>query len=73
MKLKTICLAALYAALAGAGMGLSTAQTIPDYRCQQCQWNFQAGLHSCDLSGGEDSCYAACINKRRLCVQTFCP
>ncbi len=72
MKLKTTLLFALYAALAGAGMSVSVAQTIPDYRCQNCYSFFQACIHQCDLEGG-DGCYIACARQKRLCEATFCP
>ena len=72
MKLKTILLFGLYAALAGAGMSVSSAQTIPDNRCRDCQTFFMACIYQCDLEGG-DGCYSACIQQRRLCQATFCP
>jgi hypothetical protein len=71
MKRKTLLLAALGALVFGAGIGVSSAQ-VYDWRCQSCEWNFQACLQQCDYEGGEGDCYAGCVQRRRLCVATFC-
>jgi hypothetical protein len=72
VKMKTILLFGLYAALAGAGMSVSFAQNITDRRCLDCETFFRACIYQCDLEGGE-GCYGACIQQRRLCKATFCP
>lgn len=72
MKLKTLLFFGLCAVMAGAGMGVSMAQSVPDHRCRDCQTFFMACLYQCDLNGGE-GCYAACGRQRRLCEATFCP
>lgn len=69
---KQLLLAAAAVLAFGAGIGTSSAQ-VYDWRCQQCGWNFQSCLTQCDYAGGEEGCYAGCIQQRRLCVATFCP
>lgn len=73
MKFKTILMLGMYAAITAAGIGASSAQAVPDYRCQSCQWNMQACFNRCDINDPDNGqCYGICVQRRNACVATFC-
>ena len=73
MKFKTMLMLGIYAAITAAGIGASSAQTVPDYRCRSCQWNFESCLARCDVNDPDNpQCYNTCIQRRQSCVATFC-
>jgi hypothetical protein len=71
MKLKRFLFLGACALSIGLGVGVSMAQSVPDYRCRDCYSFFLQCLAICDSEGGV-GCGRACARQRAECEAIFC-